>query len=291
MNIAIAPCCWGVYWPEGNEINWTDYLDRIKAAGYRHTELGPYGFFATDPEVLSSELGSRGLSVVAAAHVHTLADPASWPVLKEKTQAICRLLSTIGATHFILMDESEFYPKDRMGVVDEAGWRSVVEQTTGAARIARSHGLEFSFHPHVGTCVELEPQIERLLAETEPGLVELCLDTGHHAYWKADPTDFLVRHRDRINAIHLKNVDGAYRERVLAEGIHSDRAFEEGIMTDLDRGVVDIAAFVDALRQTGYDGPLVVEQDLARGHPDTPETIAERNFRFVSELLAERAKA
>ncbi|WP_455854771.1 sugar phosphate isomerase/epimerase family protein [Ensifer canadensis] len=189
------------------------------------------------------------------------------------------------------MDESEFYPKDRMGVVDEAGWRSVVEQTTGAARIARSHGLEFSFHPHVGTCVELEPQIERLLAETEPGLVGLCLDTGHHAYWKADPTDFLVRHRDRINAIHLKNVDGAYRERVLAEGIHSDRAFEEGIMTDLDRGVVDIAAFVDALRQTGYDGPLVVEQDLARGHPDTPETIAERNFRFVSELLAERAKA
>ncbi|WP_455854770.1 hypothetical protein [Ensifer canadensis] len=111
MNIAIAPCCWGVYWPEGNEINWTDYLDRIKAAGYRHTELGPYGFFATDPEVLSSELGSRGLSVVAAAHVHTLADPASWPVLKEKTQAICRLLSA--------SRRDAFHPDGRVGVLSE----------------------------------------------------------------------------------------------------------------------------------------------------------------------------
>lgn len=291
VNIAIAPCCWGIYWPQGNDLGWTDYLDRIRAAGYRHTELGPYGYFSTDAKVLSSELASRDLKVVAAAHVHTLADASTWPVLEEKTQAICKLLAEIGGTHFILMDESEFYPKDCMGVVDEAGWRAVVDQTNRAAAIARSHDLQFSFHPHVGTCVEREDQIERLLADTDPDLVGLCLDTGHHAYWKADPIAFYRRHRERINSVHLKNVDGAFRERVLSEGIHSDRAFEEGIMTDLDRGVVDIAAFVSALRETGYDGPLVVEQDLALNHPDTPETIARRNFDFVSKLLTNGAGA
>ena len=81
------------------------------------------------------------------------------------------------------------------------------------------------------------------------------------------------------------------RERVLSEGIHSDRAFEEGIMTDLDRGVVDIVAFLSVLRETGYDGPLVVEQDLALNHPDTPETIARRNHDFVSKLLVNGAGA
>jgi inosose dehydratase len=285
VNIAIAPCCWGVYWPTGNDLGWTDYLDRIVAAGYRHTELGPYGYFSTDATVLSRELDRRGLAVVAAAHVHTLADPATAAALEERTHQICALLSAVGGTHFILMDESEFYPKDQMGVVDETGWRSVVDLTTLAARIAQGHGLQFSFHPHVGTCVEHEPQIERLLVETDPDLVGLCLDTGHHAYWKADPKTFFLRHKARINAIHLKNVDGAFREKVLAENIHCDRAFEDGIMTDLDRGVVDIADFMRKLLADGYDGPLVVEQDLAPKHPETPEAIAERNFTFVSALL------
>lgn len=285
MNIAIAPCCWGVYWPTGNDLGWTHYLDRIVAAGYRHTELGPYGYFSTDSKVLSHELDRRGLTLVAAAHVHTLADPTTAAALEERTRQICGLLSSVGGTHFILMDESEFYPKNQMGVVDEDGWRSVVDLTVLAARIAREHGLQFSFHPHVGTCVEREPQIERLLAETDPELVGLCLDTGHHAYWNADPKTFFLRQRARINAIHLKNVDGAFREKVLAEDIHCDRAFEEGIMTDLDRGVVDMTDFMRTLLASGYDGPLVVEQDLAPKHPETPEAIAARNFAFVSALL------
>ena len=288
VNIAIAPCCWGVYWPTGNDLGWTDYLDRIVAAGYRHTELGPYGYFSTDPNVLSHELDRRGLSVVAAAHVHTLADADTAAALADKTHQICALLSAIGGTHFILMDESEFYPKDQMGVVDESGWRTVVEQTMLAAGIAREHGLQFSFHPHVGTCVELESQIERLLAETDPALVGLCLDTGHHAYWNADPKAFFLRHHARINSIHLKNVDGVFREKVLAEGIHCDRAFEDGIMTDLETGAVDIADFMQTLLAHGYDGPLVVEQDLAPKHPETPEVIAARNFAFVSSLLQGR---
>lgn len=285
MNIAIAPCCWGVYWPTGNDLGWTDYLDRIVAAGYRHTELGPYGYFSTDPEVLSHELDRRGLSVVAAAHVHTLADAATADALVERTHQICGLLKAVGGTHVILMDESEFYPKDRMGVVDEDGWRTAVELTLLSARIVREHGLQFSFHPHVGTCVEHEDQIERLLAETDPDFVGLCLDTGHHAYWNADPKAFFLRHRTRINAIHLKNVDGAFRTKVMAENIHCDRAFEDGIMTDLDRGAVDIADFMRALLASGYDGPLVVEQDLAPNHPETPEAIAARNFTFVASLL------
>lgn len=285
MNIAIAPCCWGVYWPTGNDLGWTDYLDRIVAAGYRHTELGPYGYFSTDPKVLSQELDRRGLSVVAAAHVHTLADADTAEALADKTHQICALLSAIGGTHFILMDESEFYPKDRMGVVDENGWRTVVEQTMLAASIAREHGLQFSFHPHVGTCVEHENQIERLLAGTDPALVGLCLDTGHHAYWNADPKAFFLRHQARINSIHLKNVDGVFREKVLAEGIHCDHAFEDGIMTDLETGAVDIADFMRTLLAQGYDGPLVVEQDLAPKHSETPEAIAARNYAFVSSLL------
>ena len=89
MDFAIAPCTWGVYWPTGNELTWDDYLARSRAAGYRSTELGPYGFGPTDADAMGASLARHGLSVVAGAHVHTLAKPDSWAKLEQDSHAIC----------------------------------------------------------------------------------------------------------------------------------------------------------------------------------------------------------
>jgi inosose dehydratase len=281
MDFAIAPCCWGVYWPTGNNLTWSDYLNKIATAGYRSTELGPFGFGPTDRAEMAISLAEQKIGLVAAAHVHTLADISTWDVLNKKTHAICALLADFGQPQFILMDESEFYPKDQMGVVTDDQWQAMIKQVTDVAKIAKSYDLSTAFHPHVGTCVETEEQIERLLATTDPDLVGLCLDTGHHAYWNADPLDFLRKHRSRIVSVHLKNVDGEIRRRVHAENIHCDDAFEIGIMTDLDKGALDIAAIVADLNGHGFDGPVVVEQDLAETNPRSPEVIAEHNLAFL----------
>jgi inosose dehydratase len=284
LKFAIAPCCWGVYWPTGNEITWDAYLGKITEAGYRSTELGPYGFGPTDPNELSKSLAAFGVDLVAAAHVHTLGDITSVALLERSAHSICELLASQGHPQFILMDESEFYPKDKMGVIDESQKKTVVEQTTKAAEIAKSYGLSFALHPHVGTCVETETQIEWLLANTDPALVGLCLDTGHHAYWMQDPLVFLENHRSRINSIHLKNIDPDIRQRVHNDGIHSDEAFEIGIMTGLDAGAVDINAFVAELAKSGFDGPIVVEQDLFEANPRSPEVIAKHNLNFLNTV-------
>jgi inosose dehydratase len=284
MDFAIAPCCWGVYWPTGNHLSWDDYLEKIAAAGYRSTELGPFGFGPTGATEMTAALARYDIGLVAAAHVHTLADISTWDILKEKTHAICALLAEFGQPQFILMDESEFYPKDQMGVVDGTQWEAVIKQTSDAAAIARSYGLSFAFHPHVGTCVETEDQIERLLAETDPDVVGLCLDTGHHAYWNADPLAFLRKHRSRVTSVHLKNVNARVRNQVHAEGIHCDEAFEIGVMTDLNTGAVDIAAIVADLERHGFEGPVVVEQDLSETNPRTPEVIAQHNLAFLKSV-------
>ena len=40
MLIANAPCSWGITYPTGNSYSWR--LNEV--AGYRGTELGPFGF-------------------------------------------------------------------------------------------------------------------------------------------------------------------------------------------------------------------------------------------------------
>ena len=42
---------------------WTRYLDEVQAAGYRWTELGPFGYLPTDPGVLRDELAKRDLTL------------------------------------------------------------------------------------------------------------------------------------------------------------------------------------------------------------------------------------
>jgi len=290
MEFAIAPCTWGVYWPSGNQLAWDEYLMRCSVAGYGATELGPFGFGPTDADVLHVSLKRRDMSLVAAAHVHTLVDPGSWSRLERDTHAICALLESQGTSHFILMDESEYYPKNEMGVVTPQQWSVMVDQVSRSARIASNYGVKMGFHPHVGTCVETEDQIERLLGDTDPDLVGLCLDTGHHAYWNADPLSFLRRHRARVTSVHLKNVDAEIRARVHAEGIHCDRAFEIGVMTDLDRGAVDIAGVVLDLKAVGFTGPIVVEQDFAKTNPQTPEQIAASNLQFLNSIAGKRVR-
>ena len=282
MLIGNAPCSWGINYPTGNRYSWQDYLDQVAAAGYRGTELGPFGFLPKDPTVLRDELGRRSLTLVGATHVHTFGDAAAAPVLMATLRELAPLLQGQGAEHLVVMDESNWYPEGAQGVLDAAGWSSLTGTLRDAQRLVeQEHGLKLSFHPHVGTGVEREAQIDRLLQETS---VDLCFDTGHHAFWDQDPLAYMEQVWDRIAYMHLKNVDGAVRARVLDGSLSVNASYNEGVMCPLPDGVVDIRAVMRFLEKRGYDGPVVVEQDYAANAPETPEQLARRNLAYMNEI-------
>ena len=45
INIANAPCSWGVDYAEDiNNPSWKDVFREISKSGYKYCEIGPYGF-------------------------------------------------------------------------------------------------------------------------------------------------------------------------------------------------------------------------------------------------------
>lgn len=282
MLIGNAPCSWGINYPAGNSYSWQDYLDQVAAAGYRGTELGPFGFLPKDPGILRDELGRRGLALIGATHVHTLGEASSAPALMATLRELAPLLKGQGADHLVIMDESNWYPEAAQGVLDDAGWASLTAMVRDAQRLVEEeYGLKLSFHPHVGTGVEREAQIDRLLEETG---VDLCFDTGHHAFWDQDPLAYMEKVWDRIAYMHLKNVDGAVRARVLDGSLSVNASYAEGVMCPLPDGVVDIRAVMRLLEGRNYTGPVVVEQDYAANAPETPEQLARRNLAYMNEI-------
>ena len=185
MLIGNAPCSWGVYYPDSDRIGPEAYLDELAAAGYRATELGPFGFLPTDASALADALAARGLTLLGAAHVHTFGDPSAAPALSATLREIAALLRTQDARHIVVMDESAWYPAHGPRELAPEAWRRMTALLRAAhAMLADDYGVRLSFHPHVGTGVEYEAQIDRLLADTE---IDLCFDTGHHAFWNQDP--------------------------------------------------------------------------------------------------------
>jgi inosose dehydratase len=279
MILSNAPVSWGVYYADGAPVAPDVYLDEVAAAGYAGTELGPLGFLPTDPARLSDGLAARGLALVGAVHVHDFSDAGGEGALRDALDQIGALLAGNGARVLTIMDAGRGY--DPAGPSREAAAALARTLDAARARLAAEHGLELAFHPHVLTMVEREDQIDRLLSESG---VSLCLDTGHHAFWGADPAAYLDRVRGRVSAIHLKNVDEGLRGDVLSGRLTAEAAVAHGAFCPLDAGVVDIPAFLGRLG--GFAGPIVVEQDWTPTAAEPPLARARRNAAFLREGAA-----
>jgi inosose dehydratase len=233
-------------------------LDAIAAAGYAGTELGPPGYLGRGEE-LRERLASRSLNL-AGAFVELRFGDGDYSAL----EATLDLLDGFDAKA-VLCDRG---PRD--GDVDLDGVRA-------AAELVRTRGFEPVFHHHMDTRVQTPAEIERLLAETDVGLL---IDTGHLAAAGGDPTTGLRAWRERVEHVHVKDV----RLDALRTARNWNEAWRSGVFCELGRGDVDLAGFLAEL--DGYAGWLVVEQDWvpAPGEDAAAQIEAQaRNRRWLVE--------
>jgi inosose dehydratase len=286
LRIANAPTSWGVEEPD-DPANppWSRVLDDIAAAGYPGVELGPLGFLPEDPVRLRRELGARELELVAGfvfAPLHTEEGAAEALRAGRRT---CELLAGAGAARLVIIqgftaerERAAGRAGDAEGL-DDPGWDTLTRTVHALARMARDdHGLVPCIHPHAGTHVEFEDEIERLIAATDPRLVSLCIDTGHCAYAGVDPVGLYRRHADRVSYFHLKDVRP---ERLAGRRLSFEEAVGEGVFCPLGEGVVDFSALRDALAEHGFDGWAAVEQDRLPSDPSSPAEHAAASLRHL----------
>ncbi len=218
-----------------------------------------------------------------------LEDPGIWPELERQIETAGGLLKKLGARHLVLIDD--MYTDLHSGALrqprelDDEAWRRLVLTTERAARLARERfGLTLAYHPHAETHVETEPQIERLLAETDPDLVRLGFDTGHHVYAGGDATRFMRKHESRLDYLHVKSVDPAVLAEARRDGLPFAAAVARGVFCELDRGAIDFSGFGELLREVDFQGFVVVEQDMYPAPPDKPLPIARANRDYLRRL-------
>ncbi len=286
--IGTAPDSWGVWFPDDpQQTSWQRFLDEAATAGYTRIELGPYGFLPTDPHRLRDELDRRGLTMTAGTIFEHLHRPDSWDTTWRDVAAAASLTAAMGAKHLVVIPD--FWRDPQTGAVLEESELTPEQWPRYAARMNRlakairdEFGLQIQFHPHADTHVDTHANVERFLAETDPELVTLCLDTGHVSYCDGDNLALIRDHPERIGYVHLKQVDPAVREKVKAEGIGFGEAVRLGAMCEPPNGVPDMPPVLEALARLDHvELFAIVEQDLYPCAPDVPLPIATRTLEYL----------
>jgi inosose dehydratase len=284
MKIAGAPISWGVCevpgW--GHQLTPDRVLAEMRDVGLSATELGPEGFLPPDPDKLNALLDSYDLRCVGTFAPVLLHDDSHDP-LPDIAGPLDALVAC-RANVLVLAAATGTDGYDSRPTLDDGQWSTLLTNLDRLAKAAADRGVLAVLHPHVGTMVETRDDVERVLNGSE---VRLCLDTGHLLIGGTDPLQLARNVPGRIAHAHLKDVDAAMAARVQAGELTYTEAVRQGMYTPLGSGDVDIAGIVAALRNNGFDGWFVMEQDtILDGEPtdDGPVGDVRTSVAFMNDV-------
>jgi inosose dehydratase len=257
-------------------------LREAREAGYEGIELG--NKFPREPEALKAKLGEFDLRLASGWYSARLLERSAEAEI-DAVRPHLALLKAQGATAMVFCEVSGCVHGDRSTPVSqrprmsEREWALFCERVTEVGDYLAGQGVRLAYHHHMGTVVESEADVDRLMAGTGDS-VGLLLDTGHLVYAGGDPLAVARRHGGRINHVHCKDI----RRDVLAALQAQDSSFLDAVLagafTVPGDGFIDYGPLFDHLRALDYRGWVVVEaeQDPAKAHP---LTYARKGFEYL----------
>lgn len=276
VKLGIAPIAWtNDDLPDlGGENTFEQCVSEMALAGFTGSEVG--NKYPKDPDILKKALELRGIEICNQWFSSFLLTKPFEEVEKE-FRAQLAFLKTMGAgiigvseqSHSVqgMQDTPIFGHKY---VMNDAEWDIFCKGLNRLGKIAADeYEICLTYHHHMGTVVQDEDEVERMMEETDKKYVSLLFDTGHFKYCGADPLKMVQKYADRIKHVHLKDIRPEVVEKVKKEDLSFLEGVRQGTFTIPGDGCIDFEPVFRVLEENGYEGYMVVEaeQDPAKANP------------------------
>lgn len=292
FRIGNAPCSFGVddvLLEQPGMPTPDEYLQHVASLGFHGTELGLPGYLGEPPEA-RRRLRMHGLQL-AGGFISQPFRSSQWA--QNGLQDLRRYLAWIRAildevptgVVVVLCDQlddqvrmarSTVVDRHPEAVVSDKEWATMISNIHRAAEEIAGAGFTATVHPHAGSAVETYAEIDRLATELDPAVLGLCLDTGHFRYGGMHPPDAVSAYGALIRHVHLKDCSEAVVAAIRESGGGFRRALQHGVFCELGMGDSGIADVMEALARQGYDGWIIVEQDVVLTEATTLEDLVGR---------------
>ena len=274
VKLGIAPIAWtNDDMPDlGAENTFEQCVSEMALAGFTGCEVG--NKYPKDTAVLKKALALRGMEICNAWFSSFLLTQPYEQVEADFIKHI-DFLKEMGAKVVGISEQSYSIQGTDKAVFEEkyvmndAEWDRLCSGINKLGRVAKDRGIALTLHHHMGTVVQTEAEIDRLMANTDPDVFSLLFDSGHLAYCGEDYMSVLNKYVDRIRHVHLKDIRPAVIEKVKKEHLSFLQGVRLGTFTVPGDGAIDFAPIFAVLEKAGYEGYVLVEaeQDPAIANP------------------------
>ena len=257
-------------------------LSEMNQAGYEGTEFG--NKFPNEASVLCEILDTFNLKLTSSWHstyfvlneqeneLKNVEEKVSF--LKEANAEVINIAECSGSVHSDINKSLSSKP-----ILSDSDWELLIGSLNKAGEICNNYGIRLAYHHHMGTCVQTNEEIKRLLECTDANSVNLCVDTGHLYYAGIDSIAFIENNLDRIEHVHFKDVRKEVFRKYNSLSDSFLKTILSGIFTVPGDGCIDFSSIIKILQQNQYNGWIIVE---AEQDPDKADplhyAISARNY-------------
>ena len=225
INLGIAPIAWSNDdMPDlGGDTPIETCLFEAQSAGFRGIELG--GKFPRNPGTIKYLLNKFNLELPGGwygAHLNERSVEEEWQAMQNQIE----LYKLINSSIFIFADVSGSIqgepkiPLSKRPRLKDSEWSDYCNKISEIAKRLSDIGLPMSYHEHMGTIIQSEQDIYRLLDNTDDK-TSLLFDTGHIFFAEGDYESILKKYISRVNHVHCKDI----RKEILNKSLSNDLSF------------------------------------------------------------------
>ncbi|MFZ4453890.1 sugar phosphate isomerase/epimerase family protein [Salibacterium aidingense] len=216
-----------------------------------------------DVEQFQELLQQHGFQLSALYGGGRFSDPAKRKDIIEENTRVARFLAANGSGYIMFGPKG---PRTEGGTTTEE-LKIAAETINEAAKACADLGVKACVHPHLGTEIELEHELDAVMEHTDPDYVYFCPDTAHLAKAGMDPLAIVKRYRDRIGYVHLKDISPEHVDAESFPILSGNEAMP--IFCELGLGILpdSIREVTEYLKETSYNGWMTVEIDKSTSTP------------------------
>lgn len=217
----------------------------------------------SDPKLMQAALTSSQQELPVLCLVEDWLHPTETEAEKANADRWIDFLQHFPDTLFLLV---QMPGKDRSHLQERQ--QNLLSCVNAIAKRAQDAGIECSYHPNSpsGSIYRTEEDYKVLLNGLDSRYIQYTPDIGHIAKGGMDPLLIIQEYRELVNCVHYKDM------------------YTDGRWAALGVGDIDILGITKELKNTGFEGWIIVEDECDEAITD-PDRVTLNAGRYVEQVI------
>ena len=237
----------------------------FKGIQLRANTFGPYRNKVSE---LKDSLTKHNLTLCMFSSGNVEIDPAKFESTVDTHVAHASFVKALGGNAIQLTNSLR--PKDRKPTAEEL--KKLAQVMNEIGKQTADLGVQAVYHNHMNQLGETPEEVDIIVQAMDPRYARLLLDIAHYKQGGGEPEEAVVKYKDIIHSLHLKDTKPA----------ETKNGYK---FVELGQGRVNVPAVFDALNKIKFKGWAVIELDGVPDPEKSPLVCAEINKKYITETL------